>query len=178
MATEADFEQWSKEMDSVASPATPNKLDEIFQSTQRKVVLSDGNIDLALTLQSEMQNSPPDSRYDMGMMALNLLNGQSNPMAYQDFIVRSERAFLPIFEEGEDIHEAHAIRYGGMRLAGRVGMFTLGRFDYDWTLALQMHEPVLLSADSDTDYLYDRLPAPLVLPVTDIRPPFLHYKRH
>jgi len=173
----SDFEQWSKEISSSDLPAAPNKLDEAFLSTQKKIVLSDGNVDLALTLQSEMQNSPSDNQYDMGMMALNLLNGQSNPMAYQDFVIRSERAFLPIFEEGEDIHEAHAIRYGGMRLAGRVGMFTLGRFDYNWTLALQMHEPILLFADSEADRLYDRLPAPLVLPVTDIRPPFLHYKR-
>lgn len=72
--------------------------------------------------------------------------------------------------------EGHALRYGGMHLAGRVGHYALDRIEDEWILALQVFEPKQLSVDSDKDRIYDRLPAPLMLPVTAIRPPFLPYK--
>lgn len=158
-----------------------SKLFEAFEkdltSESKGLVLVSDTIDYAQTLQLGMLDAHRDQQYDMGVMALELLNDQPEPMKFQDYVIRTEVSYLPI-HTNEQTREAYVLKYGGMRLAGRVGTFALGMFEDRWTLALQLFEAKQLYADSADEHLYKKLPAPLMLPVTAIRPPFFPYSKY
>lgn len=142
----------------------------------RGAVLVDNSIDLAQNLQLGMLDAPYSQRFTMGMAALEILGQHPNPFRHNDYIVRSQKAYLTIHANPQT-GEGFALRYGGMQLVGRIGHYTLDRFEDDWTLALQMFEPTQLSVDSPRDRIFNRLPAPLMLPVAAITPPFLAYEK-
>lgn len=148
--------------------------EEDFRSESGGVIVPSDTIDFAQNLQLGMLDAKPDQRFHMGMMALELLEGHPNPLQYNNYVLRTEKAYLTI-HVNSSTREGHALRYGGMYLAGRVGHYALDRIEDEWMLALQVFEPKQLAVDSDRDRIYKRLPAPLMLPVASIRPPFLPY---
>jgi len=139
------------------------------------IIIAEDILDVAQTLQLGMLDAHPGQRFHMGMMALEILSQHPNPLKHGDFVIRSEKAYLTI-HENSDTRDGYAFRYGGMKLAGRVGHYALDCIEDEWTLALQVFEPTQIEVDSSRDRIFGRLPAPLMLPAVAIKPPLIRYK--